>query len=101
MRKRGFYFVVALLLTLGLTDPMMPSANALEELPLDRVETASFSETVTEPALRSCEYEMKVGVGAGSTLRFCASWSNASQRLGSIPDGTAVYAYGVTTRQYE
>lgn len=101
MRKRGFYFVVALLLTLGLTDPMMPSANALEQPASDRAAAVGVSETVTEPALHSCEYEMTVDVGAGSTLRFCASWSNASQRLGSIPDGSAVYAYGVTTRQYD
>lgn len=55
-----------------------------------------------EPALNTVGYNMTVNVGAGSTLRFCATVSTADQyELGSISNGKTVYVYGTTVQQYE
>lgn len=55
-----------------------------------------------EPALNAAGYNMTVNVGAGSTLRFCATVSTADQyELGSIGNGKTVYVYGTTVQQYE
>lgn len=63
------------------------------------LETANV--TVPEPELNNRGYNMTVNVGAGSTLRFCSSWSSTSARLGSIPNGSSVYVYGVTVNEYD
>ncbi len=55
-----------------------------------------------EPKLISKGYNMTVDVGAGSTLLFSSTVSTASQyKIKSIPNGTEVYVFGVTTEQYE
>ena len=55
-----------------------------------------------EPTMNPRGYNMTVNVGSGSTLRFCSTVSTAdAYELGSIPNGTSVYVYGVTISQYE
>lgn len=45
---------------------------------------------------------MKVNVGKGSTLLFSSYVSTAKKyKIDSIPDGTMVYVYGITTQKYD
>lgn len=65
-------------------------------------EMISVKAYAAEPALNPKGYDMTVNVGSGSTLRFCSTVSTAdAYELGSIPNRTAVYVYGVTVSQYE
>lgn len=61
----------------------------------------SGAPAASEPPLLGRGYSMTVNVGAGSTLRFCSSWSSSSASLGSIPNGSEVYVYGVTESEYD
>ncbi len=55
-----------------------------------------------EPEIKAIGKEMKVNVGKGSTLRFCATVSrDDAYEIGSIPNGTTVYVYGTTIQKYE
>ena len=65
-------------------------------------EMISVKAYAAEPALNPKGYDMTVNVGSGSTLRFCSTVSTAdAYELGSIPNRTSVYVYGVTVSQYE
>lgn len=64
--------------------------------------TLSIRAYAAEPTLNPKGYNMTVNVGSGSTLRFCSTVSTAdAYELGSIPNGTSVYVYGITVSQYE
>lgn len=64
--------------------------------------TLSIRAYAAEPTMNPKGYNMTVSVGKGSTLRFCSTVSTAdAYELGSIPNGTSVYVYGVTVSQYE
>ena len=64
--------------------------------------TLSVRAYAAELTLNPKGYNMTVNVGSGSTLRFCSTVSTAdAYELGSIPNGTSVYVYGITVSQYE
>lgn len=84
MKKRMLSFLLAVCMMLSLTCTLSVRAYA------------------AEPTLNPKGYNMTVNVGSGSTLRFCSTVSTAdAYELGSIPNGTSVYVYGITVSRYE